>query len=188
MVSEDGGKSPLSPKQTDYLLSTMRIVIDTREQVNHWITDYFDARLIPYESKKLNYGDYSMMLPKCEEYGIAKDVYFTDNIVIERKNSLDELSNNLTKDRDRFVRELERAKGAKFILLIESATYADIVYHKYTSEFKPQSFIATLASCQARYGIEVVFIDRKCSGNYVVNLFKYYLREWFKNGQLYKIV
>ena len=181
MVKGEGRKPP-SPKQINHLLTQMTIIIDSREQVNDWITDYLDARLIPYISKKLDYGDYSIMLPKCEEYGIAEDIYFTDKLVIERKNSLEELCNNLTKDRNRFVRELERAKGCKFVLMIESSSYADIVYHRYASEFKPQSFVATLATYQARYGIEVCYVDRKCSGNYILNIFKYYLREWLKNG------
>jgi ERCC4-type nuclease len=180
VVTENGEQSPLSFKQIEYLLSQMVIIIDSREQVNHWITDYLDARWIPYISNKLNYGDYSFFLPADKELGIMEDVYFTDKLVIERKNSLDELCNNLTKDRDRFERELERARGCKFVLMIESSSYADIVYHRYASEFKPQSFVATLATYQARYGIEVAYVDRKCSGNYIVNLFKYYLREWLK--------
>jgi ERCC4-type nuclease len=158
----------------------MKLIIDSREKKIDHITNYLDARRIDYIGNKLDFGDYSFLLPACPEYGIEADMYFNSDICIERKANLDELCNNLTKDRDRFVRELERAKGAKFILMIESSSYADIVYHKYASEFKPQSFVATLATYQARYGIEVVFVDRKCSGNYIVNLFKYWLREWLK--------
>ena len=171
----------MTDKQIEILLSSMKIVIDSREKKTSHITDYFDIRKIEYVGKKLDYGDYSFYLPADKEYGIMEDVYFTDKIVIERKNSLEELCNNLTKDRDRFVRELERARGCKFILMIESASYHDIVYHRYASEFKPQSFVATLATYQARYNIEIAYVDRKCSGNYLLNIFKYYLREWLKN-------
>jgi ERCC4-type nuclease len=161
----------------------MVIVIDSREQVNYWITDYFDARLIEYESKiKLDYGDYSFKLKACPEYGITEDIYFTDKIVIERKNSLEELSSNLSKGRERFKRELERAKGAKFILLIEGACYDKIVSHDYDTDLNPKSFVGTLAAFKNRYGISVEYVrSNKYSGNFMMVEFKAYLREWLKN-------
>lgn len=180
MEITEGCKKPLSPKQIEYLITTMKLIIDSREKKIDHITNYLDARRIDYIGNKLDFGDYGFLLPACPEYGITEDVYFTDKLVIERKNGLLELCNNLTKDRSRFVRELERARRCKFVLMIESSSYADIVYHRYASEFKPQSFVATLATYQARYNIEIAYIDRKCSGNFIVNLFKYYLREWLK--------
>jgi ERCC4-type nuclease len=156
------------------------IIVDSREKKWLHIKEFFKKWNIDYEVKKLDYGDYSFKLPACTEYGIAEDIYFTEIIVIERKANLLELSNNLSKERKRFERELERARGSKFMLLIENATYQDIVYHHYASEFKPQSFVATLATYQARYGIEIAYVDQKCSGNFILNLFKYHLREWLK--------
>lgn len=172
-----------TPTQIKHLLSTMKIVIDTREQVNYHITDYFDARLIDYTSKKLDYGDYSIMLPSCMEFGITEDIYFTDKIVIERKNSLMELSNNLGNERERFKRELERAKGATFIIMIEDGSYEDIIFGRYSkdkyavkSKFNEKSFIASLATFRARYGIHVDYVNKKSAGNFIY----FILRSWLK--------
>ena len=51
-------------KEMEELISSMTILVDTREQVNNHITDYFDRKKINYKKKALNYGDYSSMIPK----------------------------------------------------------------------------------------------------------------------------
>ena len=48
------------------LISSMTILVDTREQKNNHITDYFDRKKINYKRKALNYGDYSFMIPANE--------------------------------------------------------------------------------------------------------------------------
>ena len=177
-------------KQIDKLLSKLVILIDTREQSNFHITNYFETRKdgkIPYISKKLDYGDYSIMLPACEELGIMEDEYFTDRVVIERKNSLMELSNNLGNDRERFERELERSKGATFVLMVEDGSYKDIVNGRYSndefaieSKFKPLSFVATLATYRARHGIFVDYVNKSYAGNFIYYLLYYWLRCYLK--------
>lgn len=46
------------------LLSSMIVLVDTREQINEHVTAYFDKKKIAYTSMKLDTGDYSAMLPK----------------------------------------------------------------------------------------------------------------------------
>ena len=58
------------------LISSMVILVDTREKVNTHITDYFDKKNIKYKKKALDYGDYSFMLPANESLGIPRDLYF----------------------------------------------------------------------------------------------------------------
>ena len=79
------------------LISSIVILVDTREKVNFHITDYFDRKEIKYKKKALSYGDYSFMISANEKLGILRDLYFTNSCVIERKASLEEISNNLTK-------------------------------------------------------------------------------------------
>ena len=67
------------------------------------ITSYFDKAKIPYKKKALQYGDYSFLIPKNEDLSIPRDLVFHNEIVIERKGSLEELSGNLTKERDRLL-------------------------------------------------------------------------------------
>ena len=164
------------------LLDSMVILVDTRENANSHITDYLSKKKIPYESKKLDYGDYSIKLCKNEELGISRDIYFTDSILVERKASLDELAGNLTKDRTRFESELLRAKGANIALMVENATYADLVMGRYRSEYNAKSFVATLATYSARYGLDVNFVEKELAGNWIYHRLYYAVREELLHG------
>lgn len=126
------------------LLNSMVTIIDSREQINRHITDYLDKHKLKYISKKLSFGDYACMVPANMELGIYRDVYFDGCIAIERKNSLEELSGNLTRDRARFEAEMIRASNAKLILVVENASYEDIILHRYDTQYDPKSFITTL--------------------------------------------
>ena len=86
----------------DELISSMVILVDTREKVNDHILEYFDKKNIIYKKKALDYGDYSFMIPANDKLSIPRDLYFMNKVVVERKASLEEISNNLTKERDRF--------------------------------------------------------------------------------------
>jgi len=169
----------MTDKQIKNILDNLIIIVDTREQENSNITNYFDAKNISWVSQKLDYGDYSFGIPAL--LGIDT-MTFQQRIVIERKNSLDELSGNIAQARERFEREMERAKtdGAKTILLVENGNYEKILEHKYRTDLNEKSYLASLFSFKARYGIEIEFISEKLSGWYIYNTFKYYLREHLK--------
>ncbi|MCK8818116.1 ERCC4 domain-containing protein [Natroniella sulfidigena] len=167
--------------ELDQLLDSIVILIDTREKKNNHIINYFDQHEIKYKSKKLDYGDYSFMLPSNEELGIARDIYFNDQIVIERKASLEELSGNMTQDRARFENELLRANQAKFILLIEDEEgYKNILNHNYNTKYNPKAYLAGLMTFQHRYNITIQFLDPATTGNFIRYEFYYYLREYLK--------
>ena len=108
----------------------MIILIDNREKQNAHITDSFDKNSISYKKKSLDYGDYSFAIPKNEALSIPKDLYFDKKVCVERKASLEEISGNLTKERDRFEKELCLAPKTK-VLLIENADYSDVVTGNY---------------------------------------------------------
>ena len=78
------------------LISSIVILIDTREKSFSHITDYFDRKDIKYKKKALAYGDYSFMLEQNEKLSIPRPLYFDKKIVVERKGSLEEISGNLT--------------------------------------------------------------------------------------------
>lgn len=169
-------------KEVKELLGSMVVLIDTREQDNGHLIRYFDHKKIPYESKKLDYGDYSVRIPKNDELGVTRDIYFTDSIVVERKGSLSELAGNLTKDRTRFESELIRAKGTNIALMIENATYSDLVMGRYRSEYNAKSFVATLATYSARYGLDVNFVEKELAGNWIYHRLYYAVREELLHG------
>ena len=86
----------------------MKIICDTRERKNQHILKHFQKNNIEYKIKKIDEGDY-----KIED---------RDNICIERKATLQEITSNIIQPR--FKRELERskAKGIHLIVLIENSS------------------------------------------------------------------
>ena len=158
------------------LLKSMIIIVDSRENKAEHITSWFDEKKIPYRVEKLETADYSFYLPQNIELGIPRDLYFTDKIVIERKNSIEELSGCLTATRMQFENEFIRSKG-KLHLLIENASYEEIINHKYKTEYNPVSFLASLHSFSDRYNFSINFMkDNKYSAQFIYYTFYYHLR------------
>ena len=165
-------------KELKTLLKSMVMIIDSNEQVFEHISDWFTAKKIPFVIQNMDFADYSFYLPANPELGIVRDLYFTNKITIERKKNLVELSGNFTNDRLRIESEFIRHKG-KMILLIEDAEYLDIIKHNYRTEYKPESFLATLHSFSERYDIPFTFMkDNKCSGQFIYYTFYYWLRNY----------
>lgn len=162
------------------LLQTLTILCDTREQKNEHITDYFTKKGIPFTKQTLSFGDYSYMIPANEEYGIMRDLYFCKNIAIERKANLEELSGNLAQQRQRFEDEFLRSRGCSITLMVENGSYSDILNHRYQTELKESSFMASLMAWQQRYGIRISFIHQEHAGKYIHSVFYYHLRELLK--------
>lgn len=156
-------------------LKGLVVLCDSREQVNKEIIAYFDKANVQHVTRALETGDYSAMLGSST---------FEDEIVIERKANLDEIAGNFANGRDRFEREFIRAKanGIKVFLIIENASWSDILIHNYRSDLKPQSFIATLLSWQARFNITVVFCKPSETGQIIYTTLYYWIRNRLKRG------
>lgn len=170
-------------KEAVELLKTLVIVVDTAEKENSHIISYFKKHKIKYIRKTLSFGDYSVMIPASEEFGIRKDYYLNNVISIERKNSLEEISNNFCNGRQRFNFEFARSKG-KIHLIVEGCTFNDLVNKVYATEMSKESFIATWFTFQARYDLTTQFISKEASGEYIFNTLKYYLREHLIEGNV----
>lgn len=166
------------------------ILYDTREQENKWVLDYFDKKKIKYKKQKIDEGDYAAVITKREDMGIYRDMYFP--VAVERKNSVDELANNLgekTDSRDdiRLVRELQRAKtkGIKIYLIVEDKNgIENIINGNYTSNYLPQSFVGRLKSIQYNYLSGIEFIDKKYTGFEIHKILKYAVMESLKDGNV----
>lgn len=163
-------------KEKEELVKSMVILVDTREQKNDHIVTWLDKKKIKWKSRALKQGDYSFYIEANEALGISKDLYFDREIVVERKGSLEELSTNLTKERDRLEKELTLAPRHK-VLLVENANYSDVVDGNYRSEYNKKSYWASLHSFWHKYGIPVFFMpDSKYSGVFIKGYFEYYLK------------
>lgn len=166
--------------EMEELVSSLTVLVDTREKRNEHILDYFDRKKILYTKKALDYGDYSFMLPANEKLSIPRDLYFNNQIVVERKASLEEISGNLTKERDRFEKELCLAPKTK-VLLIENANYSDIATGNYNTQYNKKSFWASIHSFWFKYNIPVMFMpDNQYSGLFIKGFFEYYLKNYMK--------
>lgn len=160
------------------LLKQVVILVDSREKKNVHILEYFEKNGIAYRETKMDYGDYSFMVPSADG-----DIYFHRDCVIERKASLEELSGNLAQERERFEKEFLKARndGAKIYLMVEApGGYSDIIAHRYKTEFAPAAYMASLKTWEHRFGCNVQFISPVYSGYYIYSTFVYFAREALK--------
>lgn len=163
--------------QQEKILNSLTVTIDTREHEgkHDHIINYFDKREIPWVRQKLNAGDYSMLIPANEDLGIENDLDFSNDIMVERKMGLEELSKNYSSERDRMKAEFNRAPQHK-ILLVENSKYSDLINGKYNTQFPPKSFWASIFSMWHRYDIPTIFLeDKKYAGQYIYGYLYYYL-------------
>ncbi|MEH2945640.1 ERCC4 domain-containing protein [Sporofaciens sp. JLR.KK001] len=113
----------------------------------------------------------------------VRNIYFHNDIVIERKNSLEELSGSLTRDRERFEKEFLKAgnDGCKVYLMVEDmGGYSSIINHSYKTEFKPNAYMASLKAWETRFNLNVQFIDKQYAGYFILSTIQYFLKESLK--------
>lgn len=159
------------------LLKQLTIIADSREQSNGHVLGYFDKAKVAHTTRKLDTADYSAMIG---------DMTLERDVVVERKASLDEIAGNFTADRQRFEDEFTRAKaeGLKVFLLIENASWSDILLHNYRSKLEPKSLIASLLSWQVRFNITIIFCKPSETGQIIHGILYYAAREALKKGEL----
>lgn len=140
------------------------IIVDTREQKNQFILDYFDSRSIEYKHEKLEVGDYS----------IASNPCFS----IDRKANIQELIQNVVHDHERFVRELKRAteNNIRLLILVQSESVHSIDdlddWHNYRLKWSPKATTGSqlkkiINTMIYEYGLQVMFVDKE---HYAVTL------------------
>ena len=143
----------------------MVILHDTAEKNNKHILDYFDNKGIKHKARSLKTGDYALMIEACPELGFAKDTYFTDELCIERKNSIDELAGNIKEHDERFFKELNRMINIKnCYLLIENNRIDDIINHNYQSQYNELAFIRRLLGVQKTSNFYLNFVQKENMG------------------------
>ncbi|MDO7281767.1 ERCC4 domain-containing protein [Shouchella clausii] len=168
-----------TPKEVDEILKTLTITVDTREQKNQHVRDYFVKKDIPFVNRTMKTGDYGCFIPANPDYGIMRDLFVSGSV--ERKNGVDELVESI-KDRTRFENELIRASRMPFTLLVEDVNgYQKILNGTYRSQYKPQSLLGSLKTFEARYGFTTHFINPAYSGNYIYHTLLYLAREVLKS-------
>jgi ERCC4-type nuclease len=132
------------------------ITVDTREKDIKHILEYFENNGIEYQKSKLQFGDYSNA---------------QGSVYIERKR-VGELAGNLTgKDKERFSREFERAKGSKVIVMVEGSM-EDINRHAYRSRLSPDAFKKRIQTWANHYMFRVEFVKKEDAGKFIFETLK----------------
>jgi hypothetical protein len=155
----------------DEWLKEIEVVVDQQEKVNYWITNYFKKMKIPFKIEHMKAGDYGYK--------------FNDKpqlIIIERKNSLTELSGNLSTEtkRTRFYKEFDKVSKCEKYLLIENDSIDNLLSGCYGSDFNENSFIANFLLLQKRQDINIYFVNRYNMGVLILKIFYYHYYELAK--------
>ena len=164
------------------IIKHLIIIIDTREQENSHITEFLDKKKIPYIVKKLNFGDYSCMIKANEELGLLQDVSLENSFAVERKNSLEEISNNITNKRTEFENEFLRAKekGCKINLVIENGSWLKIAQGKYNTKTNTNSFYNSLLSFSDKYNLNIDYVPKELTALHILKIFQIRLKSRLK--------
>ena len=149
----------------------MVILHDSREQTSNHILEYFDKHNILHEKRALKTGDYSFKIKTCPELGFPIDTYFTDELCIERKNSVSELAGNIAEKDDRFLKELNRMINIQdCYILIEDDKFDDILEHNYKSKYNELAFLRTMLTTQKRCNFYLNFIKKENMGKMIYEI------------------
>lgn len=162
------------------LLSTLTVVIDSREQNNAHIVDHLKKKNVPMLTRKLNAGDYGALLPASPDMGLMRDTLLP--VVIERKNSVDELASTM-KERTRFENELIRAEGLYFTLMVEDGQgFSTMLHGNYRSQYQPKALIGSLQSMESKYRFSTAYIDKQAAGTFIYSKLLYAARNALKGA------
>ena len=145
-------------------LASMVLLIDSRERPTGKRSEQrYQTFRCPYRRQKLDYGDYSA------EITLPDGSVARIRAAVERKMNLEELSSCLTHDRDRFRREFQRAQeaGASMYLLVENATWENLMNGKYKTKFNQKAFLASITAWIARYDLKPIFCKAETSGRLI---------------------
>ena len=156
-------------------LETLTIIIDSREQLTAKLIKRINAMEAPYIRRKLLFGDYSakVTLPGGDEFSLE------NKVCVERKMNFSELCACYSRERERFTREFERAKGAgaKLYLLVEGASWEKAYKGDYRSQMKPNALVASMTAWLARYNCQLIMCQAATSGKLIRELLSREMKE-----------
>lgn len=193
-------------KEEKAILKKLVMLVDTREQANIHIIEFFTKNKIAWQPLKLEYGDYSCYLPLGSFEGQQRDIYFTDDIVIERKFCIDEIAMNfrdnitninqinqeiidllgkeylakvLKTDYNRFKSELAGINkyGIKFFIFIEDKKYDEnIRLGNFRAKYEPKTLYKRVKALESEFNTMLRPTDESMMGSEIYNTLYYGVR------------
>ena len=148
----------------------MEIQIDTREKQKAIvkILEEFDRQGVKHVSSKLYVGDYMS--------------FDNPRLIIDRKQNLFEVCNNVCQQHDRFIAEIKKANdiGIKLIFLVEHGgkikTLDDVAeWNNPRLKTSPlavsgQRLHKILSTISKNYNVEFLFCDKRNTGKRIIEL------------------
>ncbi|WP_294407367.1 ERCC4 domain-containing protein [uncultured Clostridium sp.] len=174
-------------KEMKKILDNLVILIDTREQSNQHIIDFFNKKGIKYKTMKLDFGDYSCMLPAGTIDKFTSDIYFTNDFVIERKAGIDELANNLKEDAARFKKELAHLNmyQIKYLIYVEDLNLEENLRlgpgTGYRSQYDAYTLMRRLYCLESEYNTVFVPVAKNIIGSKIANKMQTWVHGLFKH-------
>ena len=144
----------------------MTILIDTREQAPFAFRGerYKD---VSTEVAGLTVGDYSLK-------GLE------DKVSVERK-SLPDLVSCLGRERDRFMRELQRAAALSAFCVVVEGSFEQLAKGEYRSNINAHAASQSIAAFMARLGIPFFFAGSRAAAEYMTwSFLKQYIQGVFR--------
>ena len=141
--------------------------MDTRNQKDNYVTDYFDKQGIKWIRNKLYSGDVKLL----------NDT----RTIIDLKANLEEIAHNLcnSQEHSRIHRELDKAReiGCKqFIFLIKEDKIKNIQdLQNWTSKrtkVKGSVLLKIFKTMSQKYGVRFIVCEKKKIGQMIINLLK----------------
>lgn len=170
-------KNRYTDKEYKLLLADLVVLATTNEKVNDHIFTYFDKKKIAHQDKALKTGDYCFKLKKNAEQGRFVEQYFTDELFIERKNSLTELAGSIKNEA--FHYELKRARliKHKYLIVEQEGGWSDIIAHNYINQYDNKAFWNTLHTFMVEYDLKILFCKKSEIGALIYSICKSVLND-----------
>jgi DNA excision repair protein ERCC-4 len=121
----------------------MKIVIDSREQLPYEFTT-------PTRTATLPTGDYS--------------ISGAENLIAIERKTADDLVVSITRDRERFERELHRGMALQYFAVVAETSYSDLAGGRYRSNMNPKAAVQSLLTFSVRYRVPVFFAGSRENG------------------------
>ena len=159
-------------KEIKYILDNLTICVDSRENANKHIIDFFDKKKIPYVVEKLPFDDYSCKIKAGSFEGQERDIYFTNDFVIERKANIDEIASNLKDDAARLKKELAHLNmyQIKYLIYVEDKNFEEnLRTGNFRSQYDPYTLMRRLYCLESEYNTVFVPVDKSVMGSKIAN-------------------
>lgn len=176
----------MTPIETERILDSMIILRDTREQDTARARRRYAAFGLPCKRAVLDYGDYTYnAVLQSDRYVFDTTARVYPLCAIERKMNLDELASCFTHERKRFEAEMVRCQEhhGRMYLLIENATWENLLLGRYRSRFSAKAFLASITAWMVRYDLQVMFCKEDTSPALIREILYRDLKERLVRGE-----